>query len=67
MIEHLTPIRTEIERLLNEREYLIHILQQGCDQAKEIAGKTASEVKNKLGLAYSLKRVKEDGKINISN
>jgi len=44
LVEKITPISNEIEKLLNEKDYLNEILSEGC----KIANKTASKKIEKI-------------------
>ncbi|MFZ5376535.1 MAG: tryptophan--tRNA ligase [Patescibacteria group bacterium] len=46
----LTPIQQKHRELMARPEYVDQIIEQGAEKAREIAGQTISEVKNKLGL-----------------
>lgn len=48
----LAPIRTRRQQLDKERGYILQILKEGTDQARDIAAKTVAEVKSVLGLNY---------------
>lgn len=50
LVEHINPIRLKIEDYLKNPEYLISVLAEGGDQARETAEKTIEEVKSKVGL-----------------
>ncbi|XP_044752133.1 tryptophan--tRNA ligase, mitochondrial [Coccinella septempunctata] len=55
VIEYLKPIQTDYHRLLSEEAYILEILQNGADRAKEISCRTMQEVKDKIGFSYSSK------------
>lgn len=50
IIQHLVPIRQEVEKLLDDKPYLINILDNGAEKAAEISSKTLNQVKRQLGL-----------------
>jgi len=50
--EMLAPIRTRREELAQDRGYIMQILKDGTARAREVAAKTADEVKAALGLSY---------------
>lgn len=50
LIEGLRPIRKKYESLINAKDYLCEILEQGANTAREIAVKTYAEAKSKMGL-----------------
>jgi len=50
LIEHLTPIRQEMDRLLTDSGYLNGILDEGRASAQLIAQQTLKDVKEKVGL-----------------
>ncbi|QOL19549.1 tryptophan--tRNA ligase [Candidatus Bodocaedibacter vickermanii] len=50
LVTALTPIRTEMVRLMNEPHYLDKILAQGKDKALSIAAETLKEVHQKMGM-----------------
>lgn len=66
VIQHLQPITSEIKSLLNDKQYLKNILEDGAQQANEIAETTATEVRLKMGLRMKEKR-KTSMKQNIQN
>uniref|UniRef100_A0A914C264 Tryptophanyl-tRNA synthetase n=1 Tax=Acrobeloides nanus TaxID=290746 RepID=A0A914C264_9BILA len=47
--ETLRPIRTEYERLIQDRTHLEDVLRQGSFQAREIAQKNIREIKQIIG------------------
>ena len=51
LVEHLAPISKEIQRLMNEKNYLDSILLDGKIQAGNIAAETLKEVKDIVGFA----------------
>ncbi|MBD5166152.1 tryptophan--tRNA ligase [Helicobacter sp.] len=50
VIESLRPIRESYEKLINEKDYLHSILQEGESRARQIATATYKEAKEKMGL-----------------
>ncbi len=50
VIESLRPIRESYEKLINEKDYLHSILQEGESRAHQIATATYKEAKEKMGL-----------------
>jgi tryptophanyl-tRNA synthetase len=50
--ELLAPIRARREELAKDRGYIMQILKEGTYKAREVAAKTAAEVKAALGLSY---------------
>ncbi|MEC5161126.1 tryptophanyl-tRNA synthetase [Janthinobacterium sp. CG_23.3] len=50
--ELLAPIRARREELAKDRGYILQILKEGTYKAREVAAKTADEVKAALGLSY---------------
>lgn len=50
LVTALTPIRTEMIRLMNEPDYLDQILAKGRDKAVSIATGTLKEVHQKMGM-----------------
>lgn len=50
IIEYLKPIRLKTLQLLNEKQYLISILNQGSDKASERAKHTLEVVYKKIGI-----------------
>lgn len=58
VIAHLAPIRKKIMEYLSEPRCLVEILEEGADKAKDIAEKTAGEVRSKLGLSFDVKNIK---------
>lgn len=51
LIEELSPIRTEMAKLMNDKSYLDGLLKQNAEKANAIASKTMGEVKKTFGLA----------------
>ena len=49
--EAIQPISKEIARLLADRDYLQNVLKLGAEKASEIADKTMTEVKQKVGIS----------------
>lgn len=49
VIEHFRPKRVEYLRLMNDRSYLLNVLDDGRERAREIADKTLDEVKSIMG------------------
>jgi tryptophanyl-tRNA synthetase len=50
--EMLEPIRTRRAELANDKGYILQLLREGTDQAREVAAQTMSEVRAALGLNY---------------
>lgn len=50
--EMLTPIRDRRAELANDKGYILQVLREGTEQAREVAAKTMSEVRAALGLTY---------------
>ncbi|SDK34652.1 tryptophanyl-tRNA synthetase [Methylophilus rhizosphaerae] len=50
--EMLEPIRTRRAELANDKGYILQLLREGTEQAREVAAKTMDEVKAALGLNY---------------
>lgn len=50
LVHHLTPIRTEFERLREDREEVEKVFRVGASQATTVACQTLQEVKKGLGL-----------------
>lgn len=50
--ELLNPIRQRREELSTDRAYIMQLLKEGTDKAREIVAKTLDEVKAVLGLNY---------------
>ena len=51
IIEHFRPKRVEYLKLMNDRSYLLSILDDGRARASEIADKTLNEVKQTMGFS----------------
>ena len=49
--EAIQPISKGITRLLADRDYLQNVLKLGAEKASEIADKTMTEVKQKVGIS----------------
>ena len=47
----IQPISKEVTRLLGDKDYLQSVLRDGADKATEIAEKTMTEVKQKVGIS----------------
>lgn len=62
----MKPITSEIKLLLNDKNYLKNILEDGAQQANEIAETTAIEVRLKMGLRMNEKQ-KTSMKHNMQN
>lgn len=50
--EMLEPIRTRRAELAEDKGYILQLLREGTEQAREVAAKTMDEVKAALGLNY---------------
>lgn len=50
--ELLEPIRTRRAELANDKGYILQLLREGTEQAREVAAQTMSEVRAALGLSY---------------
>ena len=50
IVEHLSPIRKEHQRLMNDKAYLCTLLEDGRKEAAEIAERTLKIVKQTIGL-----------------
>ncbi|XP_060655221.1 LOW QUALITY PROTEIN: uncharacterized protein LOC132790633 [Drosophila nasuta] len=50
VIEHLRPIREQIDRHMANRKELSYMLEMGADRARQVAQQTMLEVKQRLGL-----------------
>lgn len=50
VVESLRPIRESYEKLINEKDYLHSILQEGESRARQIATATYKEAKERMGL-----------------
>lgn len=50
--ELLGPIRARREELAQERGYVLQLLKEGTARAREVAARTADEVRGALGLSY---------------
>jgi tryptophanyl-tRNA synthetase len=51
IIEHFRLKRLEYLKLMNDRSYLLSLLNNGRERAKEIADKTLNEVKHIMGFS----------------
>jgi tryptophanyl-tRNA synthetase len=54
--ELLCPVRRRREALADDRSYLDKVLDDGNDQAREIADRTLTTVHNRLGMTYANRR-----------
>lgn len=52
LIEYLTPIQGEYNRLLEDQAYLRETLEKGRDKAREVAGRTLGNVEAAMGFGY---------------
>ncbi len=50
--EMLEPIRTRRAELADDKGYILQLLREGTEQAREVAAQTMSEVRAALGLNY---------------
>ncbi len=50
--EMLEPIRTRRAELADDKGYILQLLREGTEQAREVAAQTMSEVRAALGLTY---------------
>lgn len=50
--EMLEPIRTRRAELASDKGYILQLLREGTEQAREVAAQTMSEVRAALGLNY---------------
>ena len=50
--ELIRPIRERRAALAQDRGYIIQILKEGTEKAREVAAQTTSEVKTALGLKH---------------
>ena len=46
----LAPIRENINKLSNDKDYIYDVLKEGAKNASEVAEKTLYEVREKMGL-----------------
>ena len=51
IINELAPIRQEINRLQGSRDYVLQVLRDGGDRARELAQPSLQEVKEVLGIS----------------
>lgn len=50
VVEHLKPIKSQIEQRMARKGELIYMLEQGADKARQQASETLEDVKQKMGL-----------------
>ena len=50
VVDALTPVREEFNRLLKDKKYLEECYKKGAETATYISNKTLSKVKKKVGL-----------------
>lgn len=50
VIEHVKPIQEKIAQYTSDQGYLLDVLEAGSLKCREIAEKTITEVREKLGL-----------------
>ncbi|KAH8315518.1 hypothetical protein KR059_000226 [Drosophila kikkawai] len=53
VVEHLRPIREQIEHHLTRRNEMIYLLEMGAEKARQQAQRTLDDVKQRLGLGTS--------------
>lgn len=53
LVAHLSPIREQLFRLLDDTPYLDKILFQGADKAREIANNNLEEIKKTMGFLHA--------------
>lgn len=54
LIDHLTPIRLETEKLLQDRKHLDQLMEKGTEKARSIANETLGQVQDIIGLTRSV-------------
>ena len=50
LVEQIKPITAEIKKLMQDKSYLLEILQEGQNKANEVAKKTINDVYDIVGL-----------------
>ena len=50
LISEITPVGKEINKLLNDKSYLIKVLQKGKEKANIIAEENLKNIREKVGL-----------------
>ncbi|HLD99966.1 MAG TPA: tryptophan--tRNA ligase, partial [Bdellovibrionota bacterium] len=50
LVETLGPIRDKTDELIKDRSYLLQVLEDGAERARERAGQTLKEVYRRVGL-----------------
>jgi tryptophanyl-tRNA synthetase len=50
--EIIAPIRERRQQLEKDRAYIVQVLKEGTERARDVAERTVSEVKSVLGLNY---------------
>lgn len=58
VVQRLTPIREEIERLRADRDHLEGVLVQGTHRARELATPVLREVRQRVGFCWEAARLK---------
>lgn len=48
----VTPIRKEAEQLKDNRDYIVKIISEGVEKAREAADRTLEEVRDAMGMSY---------------
>lgn len=51
---HIAPIRSEAVRLVDSRNFIMKVLEEGAEKAREEARITLEEVRRAMGMAYRL-------------
>ena len=50
LVSEITPVGKEINKLLNDKSYLIKVLQKGKEKASIIAEENLKNIREKVGL-----------------
>ena len=50
LVSEITPVGKEINKLLNDKSYLIKVLQKGKEKANIIAEENLKNIREKVGL-----------------
>ena len=52
MVQFISPIRTKVNEILGDNDYLNRILKQGAEKAQASAEETMIRVREAIGLNY---------------
>lgn len=56
VVSYVKPIQEKIEEYMQDQEYLFEVLRKGALASREIAEKTITEVRGKLGIDFEIQK-----------